>query len=274
MSEPIYETPDKGGHSAPIFKGFTPLPPGTYTIWSQRYAGNVVDLYDSQPQGQIQGFPSHTGNNQRWILTPQGEPTLVTWQPVSINSYAYTGGNIAGSRLIGNYPVSSTWEVTMRSPNTGTIGIRDRAPGSQQRYKPDLELPEYWLNSGSEILFPFLPTEIFHLAFGRRQCGACQGCLNSRMYMQSQAAISGRDLSLMQTGLCVRKSLLPRLLSISSSMISFLVRISGVQLVLPVFLLLSPRHLAYRHLSRISASLLDPISIAGVATVCTADAAP
>ncbi|KAJ7908614.1 hypothetical protein B0H13DRAFT_2331266 [Mycena leptocephala] len=123
MSEPIYETPERDGDSAPIFKGFTPLPPGTYTIWSQRYAGTVVDLYDSQPRGKIQGFPSHTGNNQKWILTPQGEPTLVTWKPVQIDSYAYTGGNIAGNPLIGNYPVSSTWEITMKSPNTGTIGI-------------------------------------------------------------------------------------------------------------------------------------------------------
>ncbi|KAJ7833547.1 hypothetical protein B0H14DRAFT_3462685 [Mycena olivaceomarginata] len=70
MSQPIYEG---GPDGSPVFKGFTPLPLGNYTIWSQKYQGIVVDLADSKPTGDIQGYPSNNTNAQEWTLAPQGE---------------------------------------------------------------------------------------------------------------------------------------------------------------------------------------------------------
>ncbi|KAJ7431536.1 hypothetical protein B0H11DRAFT_2210204 [Mycena galericulata] len=122
MAQPIYE---KGPDGSPIFKGFTPLPPGTYTIWSQRYQGIVVDLANSQPNGIIQGYPSNNTSAQKWTLTAQGEGNgeLVTWEAVPLRSFIYNRDNFYGGAIVGNYPVSSTWQVNMLSPTTGTIGV-------------------------------------------------------------------------------------------------------------------------------------------------------
>jgi hypothetical protein len=62
MSKPIFE---KGLDGSPIFKGFSPPPPGTYTIWSQKYQGIVVDLAGAQPNGNIQGYPTNNTNAQK-----------------------------------------------------------------------------------------------------------------------------------------------------------------------------------------------------------------
>ncbi|KAJ6536114.1 hypothetical protein B0H19DRAFT_1270916 [Mycena capillaripes] len=123
MSKPIFE---KGPDGSPIFKGFSPLTPGTYTIWSQKYQGIVVDLAGAQPNGSIQGYPTNNTNAQKWTLTAQGkgQEEFVTWEAVPIKSYIYNQGNVWGSPIIGNYPVSGTWQVTMLSPTTATIALK------------------------------------------------------------------------------------------------------------------------------------------------------
>ncbi|KAJ7767615.1 hypothetical protein B0H16DRAFT_1520202 [Mycena metata] len=123
MSAPIFE---KGPKGTPIFKGFSPLAPGTYTIWSQKYQGVVVDLAGAQQYGNIQGYPTNNTNAQKWTLTPEGQDhkEFVTWEAVPLKSYIFNQGNVWGSGLAGNFPVSATWEVTMLSPTTGTIGLK------------------------------------------------------------------------------------------------------------------------------------------------------
>ncbi|KAJ6464972.1 hypothetical protein C8R45DRAFT_1219845 [Mycena sanguinolenta] len=124
MAEPIYR---EGPDDSAIFSGFTPLPPGTYTIWSQKYQGIVVDLNDGKQTGIIQGYCSNNTNAQKWTLTVQGEGhsgELVTWQAVPLESYIYNKDNFWGGTVVGNYPVASTWQVNMLSPTTATIGIK------------------------------------------------------------------------------------------------------------------------------------------------------
>ncbi|KAJ7456808.1 hypothetical protein B0H11DRAFT_1925621 [Mycena galericulata] len=124
MSEAIYEEGTDGG--SPVFLGLTPLPPGTYTIWSQKYQGIVIDLAGAQPTGNIQGYPSNNTNAQKWTLTAQGEGhgELVTWESVPLKAYIYNRDNFYGGAIVGNFPVSSTWQVNMLSPTTGTIGVK------------------------------------------------------------------------------------------------------------------------------------------------------
>ncbi|KAF7342444.1 hypothetical protein MVEN_01833600 [Mycena venus] len=124
MAEPIYENGPEG--ESPIFKGFTPLPPGTYTIWSQKYQGIVVDIAGAQPNGIIQGFSSNNTIAQKWTLTAQGEGEgeYVTWEAVPLKAYIYNRDNIWGGAIVGNFPVGSTWQVNMLSPTTATIGVK------------------------------------------------------------------------------------------------------------------------------------------------------
>ncbi|KAJ6475546.1 hypothetical protein C8R45DRAFT_1102823 [Mycena sanguinolenta] len=86
MSKPIFE---KGPDGFPIFKGFSPLTPGTYTIWSQKYSGIVVDLAGAQPNGKVQGYPTNNTIAQKWTLTPLGEDqkAMVTWEVTPLKSY-------------------------------------------------------------------------------------------------------------------------------------------------------------------------------------------
>ncbi|KAJ7459641.1 hypothetical protein B0H11DRAFT_2316595 [Mycena galericulata] len=109
-----------------LFKGLNPLPPGTYTIWSQKYQGIVIDIAGARPTGNIQGYPSNNGNAQKWTLTSQGEGhgELVTWESVPLKAYIYNRDNFSGGAIVGNFPVSSTWQVNMLSPTTGTIGVK------------------------------------------------------------------------------------------------------------------------------------------------------
>ncbi|KAJ6475544.1 hypothetical protein C8R45DRAFT_1102822 [Mycena sanguinolenta] len=123
MSKPIFE---KGPDGFPIFKGFSPLTPGTYTIWSQKYSGIVVDLAGAQPNGKVQGYPTNNTIAQKWTLTPLGEDqkAMVTWEVTPLKSYIYNQGSTWGSSLVGNFPVSATWEVTMVTPNSATIALK------------------------------------------------------------------------------------------------------------------------------------------------------
>ncbi|KAJ7459645.1 hypothetical protein B0H11DRAFT_2242466 [Mycena galericulata] len=119
MAEAVYEEALDGSQ---VFKGLNPLPPGTYTIWSQKYQGIVIDLAGARPTGNIQGYPSNNSNAQKWTLTSQGEGhgELVTWESVPLKAYIYNRDNFSGGAIVGNFPVSSTWQVNMLSPTTGT----------------------------------------------------------------------------------------------------------------------------------------------------------
>ncbi|KAJ7429086.1 hypothetical protein B0H11DRAFT_1946003 [Mycena galericulata] len=72
MAEAVYEETLDGSQ---VFKGLNPLPPGTYTIWSQKYQGI-------------------------WTLTSQGEGhgELVTWESVPLKAYIYNRDKLFGRR--------------------------------------------------------------------------------------------------------------------------------------------------------------------------------